>query len=307
MRIEILLSTYNGEKYLRELLDSLVEQDYDDYHITIRDDGSSDSTPEIIKEYEDKYRELITWLDTGDNLGYPDCFWYLLEHAQKADMYAFCDQDDVWKKDKLKSCSLKCKDRYKEEPILYVHDYEVSDGDLNIYDKHRLSDEGFKKDYPYTTVFYVMTQGFTMIINDKLRRRILSDKLKGRDIAHDRWTFWCGLFAGDIIYDDNLLAIYRRHEASVTETGKGVPFLIKDWWTNDVVGDRLANWCRVARYFAKCYHEDMDKTVLRRWMLISGGGKGLFRYFLRLFLPMKLKPSVAGEIVLRMCFLLNKK
>lgn len=307
MKIEVLLSTYNGEKYLGEMLDSLVNQDYNDFHITIRDDGSSDGTLDIINDYKSRYSNLISCLETKNNLGYPDCFWYLLEHSEKADMYAFCDQDDIWHSNKLSSCYELCKDVYETKNILYVHDYEISDGDLNVYGVHKLSEEHFNPDYSYNTMFYVMTQGFTMIINDNMRKRILSDKLSGRNIAHDRWTFWCGMFAGDIIYDDKALAVYRRHEASVTETGKNNLSLIKDWWTNDVVGDRLAHWCKVGRYFVKCYGIDMTKKERRRWLLALGYNKGIFCYLMRIFMPIRLKPTIVGEIVLRICFLLDKK
>lgn len=307
MKIEILLSTYNGEKYLGELLDSLVNQDYLDFHITIRDDGSNDSTLEIINEYQNNYNSLISFVRDDKNLGYPDCFWWLLENSRDADMYAFCDQDDIWEPNKLKSVSERCSDTYKEKPILYVHDYKLGDSDLNIYGSHKLAEEKFDPNYPYNTIFFVMTQGFTMVINELLRQRILLDNLTKKNIPHDRWTFWCGFFAGDIVYDDKELAIYRRHEDSVTETGKGALSLIKDWWNEDVKGDRLAGWCKVSRFFAKCYGQEMSQTVRRRWLLLSGYNKGMLCYFMRLFYPARLKPSLPGELVLRICFLLNKK
>ncbi len=307
MKIEILLSTYNGERYLREMMDSLIGQDYSDFHITVRDDGSSDNTVDIIKEYQSLYQDKITYIKPECNLGYPDCFWYLLENCEEADMYAFCDQDDVWNSRKLSSCYEKCKDIYADKPLLYVHDYNLADGDLNVYGSHKLLDEGFDPKYPYNTVFYVMTQGFTMIINDKMRNRLLKDNVLGKNIPHDRWAFWAGFFEKGIIYDDRDLAIYRRHDASVTQTGKGTLDLIKDWWSEDVVGGRLAGWCKVSRYFARCYTNEMDSKTKRRWMLISGYNKGIVCYLMRLFFPMRLKPTIPGEIVLRLCFLLNKK
>ena len=314
MKIEILLSTYNGEKYLGQLMDSLLAQTHKDFHITVRDDGSKDNTVNILLGYEREFPEKITFIRDEKNLGYPDCFWYLIKKAQPADMYAYCDQDDVWDEHKLEACCEKCSGLLGLEsgenngtPILYVHDYKISDGDLNVYGEHSFSDEGFAMSNPYKTIFYVMTQGFTMIISEGLRQRMIKDKLYRRDIAHDRWTFWAGMFAADLVYDDRKLAIYRRHESSVTQTGKSSIIMLKEWWHEDVVGSRFRGWCKTARYFAWCYKKEMEPRVYKKWLLFAGKERGVGAYFRRLFDPMPLKPSKAGEAVLRILFFLNKK
>ena len=72
MSVQILMSTYNGEKYIRTQLNSILEQDYRDMGILIRDDGSTDATREIIKEYAEKYSN-ITWY-AGKNIGVQKAF-----------------------------------------------------------------------------------------------------------------------------------------------------------------------------------------------------------------------------------------
>ena len=307
MKIEILLSTYNGEKFLAEQLDSLLAQDYGEYHITIRDDGSSDGTPEILKAYEQANPERITVLQDGMNRGYPDCFWYLLENTPKADMYAFCDQDDVWDKEKLAWCAEKCKGQKEEEPLLYIHDYRISDGELKVYSEYHISGQGFREDYCWNLIYYVMTSGFAMILNEALRKRVLHDPLYGKSLPHDRWIIWCAFFSGKIITDCRMPVTYRRHEETVTITGKGNMALLREWWYHDIRGNQMARWERIALQFADCYSTEMEKKIPgcgKTWRMLARGKKGA--YFRRLCFPHRMKPTMAGEIVLRLSFLLNK-
>lgn len=94
----VLLSTYNGEKYLAQLLESVLHQQDVNVRIFARDDGSSDRTVEILEKYAiNNDIEIVK----GDNIGYADSFWWLLSEASGSDYYAFADQDDIWKPRKL--------------------------------------------------------------------------------------------------------------------------------------------------------------------------------------------------------------
>ena len=104
MIIAIMLSTYNGEKYIRKQLDSLVNQSYKAYmKVFVRDDGSTDNTLSILEEYIEKINLTII---KGENVGPGKSFWKLFMNQNiNADYYAFCDQDDIWDSDKLKKAS----------------------------------------------------------------------------------------------------------------------------------------------------------------------------------------------------------
>ena len=93
-KILILMSTYNGEKYLSEQLNSLLLQENVNIKILIRDDGSTDNTHKILNFYSSNYPN-ISWY-TGENKGPALSFMDLLFNAPESDYYAFCDQDDVW-------------------------------------------------------------------------------------------------------------------------------------------------------------------------------------------------------------------
>ena len=89
-KVAILLSTYNGEKYVKEQIDSFLNQTYKNVEIIVRDDGSKDSTVKILKEYQNNYNNIK--LTVGKNLGFIKSFFELLKLGD-ADYYAFADQD----------------------------------------------------------------------------------------------------------------------------------------------------------------------------------------------------------------------
>lgn len=90
----VLLSTYNGEKYLTPLLDSVVSQKGVALSVVARDDGSKDNTPSILSRYKEQGK--ITRLITDSNVGFARSFHRLCTEAVPSDYYAFCDQDDIW-------------------------------------------------------------------------------------------------------------------------------------------------------------------------------------------------------------------
>ena len=98
MKIAVLLSTFNGEKYLKEQIESILSQSHKDLILYIRDDGSSDNTKIILDNYASKDRRIT--IDYGRNIGYTRSFFEMLKVVE-ADAYAFCDQDDLWMSDKL--------------------------------------------------------------------------------------------------------------------------------------------------------------------------------------------------------------
>lgn len=102
MAIDILMSTYNGEKYLENQLLSLLMQRYKDWRLYIRDDGSIDSTLSIINKFC-ALDQRIKLVERGINLGYGASFMKLMHYAT-AEYIAFCDQDDIWFEDKLLRC-----------------------------------------------------------------------------------------------------------------------------------------------------------------------------------------------------------
>jgi glycosyltransferase involved in cell wall biosynthesis len=210
-KILILLSTYNGEKYLQEQLDSLFAQTYKEFEIIARDDGSCDNSLEILKACD------VTILDSKENLGAKGSFGALLEFAvekSSSDYFMFCDQDDVWESDKIEKSLLAMQEMekaYLDTPLL-VHT------DLKVVDEKLLELHNSFWEYEYIMPQYnslnrLLMQntitGCTMMINRKLAT--LSLPIPEESIMHD---WWLGLVAskfGAIKYVKESTLQYRQH------------------------------------------------------------------------------------------------
>lgn len=211
--VHVLLSTFNGERYLVPQLDSLVGQKGVRVQITVRDDGSADATKEILERYAGQGR--LKWYG-GQNLRPAQSFMHLLRHADRAEYYAFADQDDVWDADKLRVAVARL-ERYGERPALYIGQTRLVDAELHPLPTPALT--------PRLTLgeamVYAFASGCTFVMNDALRRVIVSRDTDGLPMLHD---FWCYLVAqavgAAIEYDVTPHISYRQHEANVVGLGR---------------------------------------------------------------------------------------
>lgn len=127
--VDILLSTYNSVKYLKEQIDSILQQTYTNWNLIIRDDGSVDSTIELIKSYKDSRIQLIT--DSLGNVGSLKSFSLLLE-ASKSNYIMFCDHDDIWLPEKIECFLIEIQNKEKQYPNLPI----LIHGNMILIDKY---------------------------------------------------------------------------------------------------------------------------------------------------------------------------
>jgi len=118
--IDVLMATYNGEKYIKEQIESILNQTYKNIHLIISDDGSKDNTVQILKEYENKDKRVTVYVQK-QNLGYIKNFEFLLTKIEN-DIYMLSDQDDVWKVDKIENTYNKLKEDIPELDINIMQD-----------------------------------------------------------------------------------------------------------------------------------------------------------------------------------------
>lgn len=207
-RIQILLSTYNGERYLREQLDSFIKQDnYSEIKILIRDDGSEDGTAEILREYEDKEGFEILY---GLHVGITSSYKLLLQKRDKSCEYiAFSDQDDVWLPNKLTIAIQKIESCSNPEiPTLFASRSLIVNEQLAPIGKSILPVYGL-------SFFNAMVQnicpGHTQVMNRKL-----CDWLQRGDIsrAHalDWWTYLLASGAGQVVFSEECTVLHRQHK-----------------------------------------------------------------------------------------------
>lgn len=204
-KVVILLSTYNGEKYLAEQLDSLINQTYKNLHILIRDDGSSDSTREILSSYS-KNNSNITVVEDR-NIGVKKSFFQLLEIARnKGDYFAFCDQDDVWLPEKIEKAILQM-EKISSTNVLYCSTLNLVGKDLSFIKKTKT----LIPDKSNAMIQNIVT-GCTMIINKNLAKLVLDNEPNWKNTEmHDSWFYLVASFKGKVIFDDNSYIYYRQH------------------------------------------------------------------------------------------------
>lgn len=212
--IAILLTTYNGGFFLREQLDSLCMQTNKNFSLYIRDDGSTDNTLEIIKEYTLKYSNIILVKDGIKHRGACFGFLWLLEQIE-ADYYMFCDQDDVWMPFKIQlsyEIMQAEESRFRNLPILIHTDLTITDSSLNIlypslweYQKTIPTQIGRK----YLCLVNYVT-GCTMFINRNARELAIVNYSSA--IMHDHWLGICVDAAhGRIVSIPTTTIYYRQH------------------------------------------------------------------------------------------------
>lgn len=217
-RVEVLLAAYNGDKYLNDQLDSIMAQSYPVWRLTVRDDGSTDNTVKIIKDYIGKFPGKVRLVDGGPKrLGPCGNFSKLLE-VSEAGYVMFSDQDDRWLPDKVEltlRAMLESEARFEGAPVLVHTDLYVTDGDLNVisksfWDYHKL--DPLKKGLNSLLTFNNVV-GCTVMINSALRR--LATPVPQEALVHDAWLALVASAFGHIEHIGAPTVLYRQHGENV--------------------------------------------------------------------------------------------
>ena len=216
-KIEVLMAVYNGSAYIREQIDSILNQTYENWHLTISDDGSTDGTDLIADEYAAKYPEQITRVYSGVRFGNArDHFMWLSENCTSRYML-YSDQDDVFNPEKMSRLmdAMQNAERQwgRDLPILVFSDQTVVDEKLNVIEPSlmRCQKEAFDSfDYHALLIQNVVTGG-AMMVNRPLCSLAVQCRSRERIIMHDWWMAATAARFGKIIYLDEPLSLYRQH------------------------------------------------------------------------------------------------
>lgn len=211
-KVQVLMSTYQGERFLREQIESLLHQTWKNLEILIRDDGSRDGTREILQEYSRNYTNIQVYL--GENKGVAASFFALLKKSD-ADYTAFCDQDDIWLPEKVEAAVAKLEP--ENGPALYCSNKILVDSagvPLGKQDA-RSRRPGFGN-----AVVECICTGCTAMMNRKLAE-VLKQRLPDHAILHDWWSYLAASYVGKVIFDERAFIQYRQHEANVVGAKSG--------------------------------------------------------------------------------------
>lgn len=202
--IDIILSTYNGEKYIVEQLNSILNQSYSgEYRILIRDDGSTDATVSLLKKYT-QHTNIVWVTDDLGNVGLVKSYEILLKNST-ADYIFFADQDDVWFNNKIE-IFLKHIDKETVTPLLLHSNCWVTDVDLQ--QKHLFIPSKPQLGLNYA-LFNYYVQGASMMISKELKDKLLP--FPATVYVHDRYIHLMAELVGIRIYIDLPTMYYRQH------------------------------------------------------------------------------------------------
>jgi glycosyltransferase, family 2 len=274
------MAVYNGQEYIREQLESLKDQTYTEWRLVIRDDRSSDKTAEIVKKFSDEVeQEVIFKVNEKPSGSAKNNFALLINDAKESDYVMFCDQDDIWKKDKIEITFNKMKqveERYGRDFPLLVHgDVEVIDenGNINADSMFEMSHINADSKLPQILIQNHVT-GCTMMCNKKLIAGISEYASSEYIIMHDYLAALYASVFGKIEVIKKPLLSYRQHSGnSVGAKNNNNPvYLLK----------RLANGRKSykeametsrnqVKFFVEIYREELAaEKYCKEYELMSG-------------------------------------
>ncbi|MCK5601159.1 glycosyltransferase family 2 protein [Candidatus Pacearchaeota archaeon] len=207
--VSVALTTYNGEKYIAEQLESIIKQSYPVYEIIISDDASKDDTVNIVKQYKKNYPNIIL-LENTKNVGLNQNFERAIRKCS-GQLIAICDQDNIWKEDRLE----KIIKNFNNEILIFSDSTIIlSNGEpykkLSEIKKYKFtSGESPKEFYYYNAIF-----GHNIVFRRELLNEIFPFPKTG--INYDGWIAFVASCVGKISYVDKPLVYFRSHDSNIT-------------------------------------------------------------------------------------------
>ncbi len=257
--IDILLPIYNGERFLKQLLDSILSQTYTNWQIIVRDDCSSDGSMNIIRNYQSKYpHKIIVVEDSYGNQGTSGCNNLLLQEMN-SDYFMFCDQDDIWENKKIEILMEKMKEqeyKYPQIPIMICSDACCIDDNNNLLCSSFFENQKFCEvtGNVHKLLALNVVQGSTTLMNRKVKETI---KYIPNDLFHDWWTAVNVAYYGKVCYIHKQLIRYRQHQHNVVGAlDIGVKYHLK----------KLSNLSRQLAIYLSMYRQLSFKPSVFLWI-----------------------------------------
>lgn len=278
-QIDILMATYNGEPYLTPQVESIKNQTYQNWQLLINDDGSEDATQHLIidlAKHDNRIKKLKLKNSQKDAAGN----FFALLAASKAPYVMFCDQDDIWDRDKIELEYTFMKELEQKsganKPLLVFTDSTIVDKNLKVMNPSFASTLSFNAQtisLPQLLVANV-AQGSTMLLNRKLADMMLSFQVPESIHMHDYWAFiLCKLF-GDSLFLPVSTMKYRQHCNNAIGAPNHQPTVLSGFQHALTEPDIITNWlnrlsqeekffCSRAQALVELFQNELDFKILR--------------------------------------------
>lgn len=301
-KIKVLLSAYNGEAYITQQVDSILNQTHQNLELYIRDDGSADGTLEVLEKYQQDSRVHVI---SGENVGFIDSFFALISQCGEADYFAFADQDDVWFPEKL-SMALEMlvseEKKHPQEPLLYFSNYDFYDGEMNFraHAKTPSQQPSF-----HNALVECMTLGFNSVFN-KTAHEIMCSDIPKHSCGHDWWTYMVCVGLGRVIYDDRPTVCYRRHEKNVSPGGMSF-FKFQIWRFKKFFKNHyFKNVRQQLKEYQSLYGNQLSEDNQKLLSLFCGEHYNLGNALKKACYPKRYRTVWTDEIMVRIIFLIGQ-
>jgi len=286
MSVAIVLTTYNSEKYIKEQLNSILNQSYQDFQIIIRDDGSTDSTLEILKSYTNVYNNIRLFV--GKRIGLLKSFYRTLAIAKDFDYYCYAEQYDYWEPAKIERMVNKLETLDNSTPNMIFCDFDYYDKNMNF-----LTPGSRFKTYNFrNSLIECVSQGMTMIVNKKTRDLIVESKFEDR-FYYDQLTYMICSSMGRIAYMKESLARYRKLPERTSEDAEIISY-----------SGGLKKTKTQILYFKENFYDKVPKKNKKILDLFTKR-YNVFKALRKCFYPKRFKSDIKEEISLRIKFLLG--
>lgn len=294
-KVAVLLSTYNGDDYIKKQIESIYRQNYSDFQLYVRDDGSSETFVNQLKLLQKEYPFVLM---LGTNIGFVASFMTLLEKVEDAELYAFADQDDIWFEDKLKrAVDWFDKQENDKTPRLYHSAYNVIDNQNHVIEKFYFKNEGYDFRRSITENHY---SGFSMVVNARLREYMLKGEWN-KIGYHDWWAAMIVQAFGEAYSDEEVMALHRAHGDNITTFN----ILTRIQWFKKTLSEESEIRTRAIE-FKRCFENELTSQNKAILSMFSVRGYHLKKALKKCFYPKRWRPIFSSEIIMRFLMLIGR-
>jgi rhamnosyltransferase len=295
--VTIVMSAYNGSNRIVQQLDSLFTQKNVDVTVYVRDDGSTDDTLRILKQYRDEKQPTMLLIEEGENYGWKLSFLIALQNAPSAQYYAFSDQDDIWFDNKLSRCIAEL-EKYDVSKAQMIHCDRISCNEQLV----PLKCQAPKVPCPLSrenAVIQEYAQGCTIVMNS-MAKELVCSHIPKTGMSHDFWTGMVCYFFGEVHYCPEPLFYHINHGNNASTAGH-------------ILASQIA---RVRNFFSQPLYPNPANDLLEGYAELLGEDKFImelknYRHCLKarsalLFNPKFRRVNIAGTVMLKIAVLLGK-